>query len=93
MCIQNVLEEEEEFELFDTNAISPGTEFMFELNKKLKFFVEQKTATDPYYQGIKIILSGSDVPGEGEHKIMEYVRWYRAESPDYRPRTRHCIYG
>lgn len=30
---------EEEVELFDTNAISPGTEFMFELNKKLQFYV------------------------------------------------------
>mmetsp|Transcript_30306 Transcript_30306/g.29615 ORF Transcript_30306/g.29615 Transcript_30306/m.29615 type:complete len:96 (-) Transcript_30306:1452-1739(-) len=36
-------------DLFDSNAISPGTNFMFELNKKLAFFVQYKLNTDPYY--------------------------------------------
>lgn len=36
-------------ELFDSSAISPGTEFMFNLSKQLEFFVQYKLNTDPYY--------------------------------------------
>lgn len=42
-----------DFEMFDTNSISPGTEFMNELNKQLKFFIELKISTDPLYQNVR----------------------------------------
>lgn len=77
---------------FDSNCITPGTPFMERLAEHLKFFVRHKVAEDPLWQVPMIVLSGHDVPGEGEHKIMEYIRWAK-KAPNYEPNLRHCLYG
>ncbi len=77
---------------FDSNCITPGTPFMERLAEHLKFFVRHKVAEDPLWQVPAIVLSGHDVPGEGEHKIMEYIRWAK-KAPNYEPNLRHCLYG
>lgn len=77
---------------FDSNCITPGTVFMEKLTKQLRYFIHKKVSEDASWQGIDIILSGHEVPGEGEHKIMEKIRHDKA-SPDYDSNIRHCLYG
>lgn len=77
---------------FDSNCITPGTEFMAKLTEQLKYFVNKKVSEDKDWQGVDIVLSGHEVPGEGEHKIMEYIRHAKAQ-PGYSSNIRHCLYG
>ncbi|XP_019724925.1 5'-3' exoribonuclease 1 isoform X2 [Hippocampus comes] len=77
---------------FDSNGITPGTEFMVRLQEQLKYFVHNKLSTDKLWQNVKIYLSGHETPGEGEHKIMEFIRSETAK-PLHDPNTRHCLYG
>jgi 5'-3' exoribonuclease 1 len=66
---------------------------MAKLTKHLEYFIQYKLNTDALYQRMdQIILSSHEVPGEGEHKIMEYIR-SACSKPDYNAETRHCIYG
>lgn len=65
---------------------------MARLTEQLKYFVSKKVSDDADWQGVEIILSGHEVPGEGEHKIMEYIRLAKAQ-PDYDSNVRHCLYG
>ncbi|TRM64823.1 exonuclease II [Schizophyllum amplum] len=77
---------------FDSNCITPGTPFMARLSEQLRYFVNKKITEDANWHGVEVVLSGHEVPGEGEHKIMEYIRLSRAQ-PDYNPNIRHCMYG
>ena len=57
---------------WDTNAITPGTQFMDVLNETLNAKLNAKlngTSNDA-----KIIYSGSDECGEGEHKIFHRLK-------------------
>lgn len=85
-------EELPEEEAFDSNCITPGTPFMTRLSEQLKWFIAKKVTEDAAWQGPEIILSGHDVPGEGEHKVMEYIRLAKAQA-GYNPNVRHCLYG
>ena len=65
---------------------------MHKLTQQLKYFINKKVSEDVDWQGCEVVLSGHEVPGEGEHKIMEYIRSAKAQL-DYDPNVRHCLYG
>src|SRR3990167_414558 len=77
---------------FKNNSISPGTEFMFDLIDRIKFFVQRKIHEDPDWKKLEIIFSGGDVPGEGEHKVMDWMRGWK-QSPEYDINESHIIYS
>eukprot|EP00577_Skeletonema_sp_RCC1716_P004334 CAMPEP_0113422210 /NCGR_PEP_ID=MMETSP0013_2-20120614/28337_1 /TAXON_ID=2843 ORGANISM="Skeletonema costatum, Strain 1716" /NCGR_SAMPLE_ID=MMETSP0013_2 /ASSEMBLY_ACC=CAM_ASM_000158 /LENGTH=1367 /DNA_ID=CAMNT_0000309935 /DNA_START=266 /DNA_END=4369 /DNA_ORIENTATION=- /assembly_acc=CAM_ASM_000158 len=77
---------------FHSNSITPGTPFLYRCSQNILAFVRQKLETDPKWQDLTIIFSGHDVPGEGEHKIMDFIR-HEKTKPGYDPNTRHCVFG
>lgn len=68
---------------WDTNAITPGTEFMDTLAATLKKGISLLRTTTP-----SVLLSDSNEPGEGEHKVMFRIRNAVPNPTDY-----HVVYG
>ena len=71
------LEVPDEIQNFDTNVITPGTEFMDKLAEYLRYFIIERQASDKAWAKCKVILSDAQSPGEGEHKIMQFIRRQR----------------
>lgn len=49
-----ILEKEEHFK---NNSISPGTEFMIELNQQIKFFIQRKMMEDAAWRKVRLSLA------------------------------------
>lgn len=56
---------------WSTSSITPGTKFMNTLSATMK---KHFTNKEKKYNIKKIIVTGSDEVGEGEHKIFQYIR-------------------
>ena len=65
---------------------------MARLSEQLRYFGNKKISEDANWRDVTVVLSGHDVPGEGEHKIMDFIRRQRANDA-HDPNTRHVIYG
>jgi 5'-3' exoribonuclease 2 len=77
---------------WDHNVITPSTAFMERVALSIEWYICKKLNEDPLWRHLTVVFSDAHVPGEGEHKIMHYIRGLRCEK-DYNPRTSHCIHG
>jgi 5'-3' exonuclease len=75
---------------FSSVMITPGSEFMNELDRWLKF------------DGIPLLVVGKNcsvifspclIPGEGEHKILDYIRQRSGVDEKFRMHNTHCMFG
>ena len=78
-------------EAWNTSAITPGTNFMRQLNEEVSTYFSKKSGTSGDAKALEYIVSSSSESGEGEHKIFEYMRKY----PEYHnsPDTTTLVYG
>ena len=67
---------------WDTAAITPGTKFMAALSAKVR-------AEFAKLDDLDVVVSPPDEPGEGEHKIYDYIRTHG----EHHGRTCTVIYG
>ena len=72
---------------WNTSSITPGTAFMTKLNTRMHDYCKVKARE--IGNRVAYIYFGSDVAGEGEHKIFEYIR----ENAEYHRDTTTLIYG
>lgn len=73
--------------LFNSNSITPGTEFMDYLTRYIHRYIKLMMENSPEWQNLEIIYSNEKVSGEGEHKIMNYIRRLN------KPHETWCVYG
>lgn len=72
---------------FNPNCFTPGTKIMDHLTKYIDWYIRTMITVNPEWQNLEIIFSNEKVPGEGEHKIMNYLKKYASQS------EKICIYG
>lgn len=75
---------------FDSNSMTPGTMFMHELTKYINYSIRKTMNSRPRWRGLEIIFSPPTIPGEGEHKIMDYIR---EQKPNVKEIESHCIFS
>lgn len=68
---------------WDSNQITPGTSFMEQANEFFHEFAARYVQENPSFQ---VVVSDSSVVGEGEHKIMDFLRTADKD-------LRHCVVG
>lgn len=75
-----------EFLEWDTCSITPGTKFMNDLGVYISDYFDSNKLSLCVKE---VIVSSSNLAGEGEHKIFKYIR----DNMDYHLNTKTVIYG
>lgn len=76
---------EEDFKKFDSNCITPGTKFLDHLSKYMDWWIQQQISSK--WGHLDVVFSNEKVPGEGEHKLITYLRQNQNKEDTY------CVYG
>jgi len=71
-------------EAFDSNCITAGTAFMKELSDSLTKDVREWITVKEH---VDVIMSPDSIPGEGEHKLIDWINAYSSPSDVF------CIVG
>jgi 5'-3' exoribonuclease 1 len=72
---------------FDSNVLTAGTKFMEYLSKYVDWYIRKRISESVRWQELEIVYSSDRVPGEGEHKVVNFMRYYGEPSETY------CIHG
>lgn len=70
---------------FDSNSITTGSLFMSDLSRYIHGYIQRQMEQDESWQCLEIVFSNEKIPGEGEHKIIDYIR----KNPSYS----YCIHS
>ena len=68
--------------MFDSNSITPGTVFLDHLSKYIDWHIRQRISQGAWGD-IDIIFSSEKSPGEGEHKLVKFVREHGTDEESY----------
>ncbi len=77
-------------DVFTSSSITPGTKFMHELSKYMYWRIRKQIQHHKIFRNIQVIYSPPTVAGEGEHKIMDYIR---SLSNKEKQTNTHCMFG
>jgi 5'-3' exoribonuclease 1 len=79
--------EREDENLFDSCCITPGTKFMDFLSKYIDWYIRKRISEDETWKHIEVVYSSDKVPGEGEQKVLQFIRLHGNMNESY------CIHG
>jgi len=80
--------ESDENSTFDSCSITPGTKFMDFLTKYIDWYIRKQISdSDSAWSKLEVIFSNEKSPGEGEHKLLNFVRKYGQQEETF------CITG
>jgi 5'-3' exonuclease len=76
---------------WSTSNITPGTYFMQKLSEEVS--IQLKKYSDKHLNIKKLIVSTSNEPGEGEHKMFHYMRDYFSDCKTKASKDCVAVYG
>uniref|UniRef100_A0A6C0KHI2 Xrn1 N-terminal domain-containing protein n=1 Tax=viral metagenome TaxID=1070528 RepID=A0A6C0KHI2_9ZZZZ len=68
--------------MFDSNSITPGTVFLDHLSKYIDWHIRQRVSQG-LWGDIDVIFSSEKSSGEGEHKLVKFVREHGTDDESY----------
>lgn len=84
--MSSIDKESDEDRIFDSNCLTPGTKFMDHLTGYVDWYIRKRMSENNGWN-FEVILSNEKVAGEGEHKLIHYIRKFGTTEETY------CMYG